>query len=172
MSQIAITTRLRRSIQRWYGQAAIAALIALICFISMYGVYLNLSSHLPDGTNIYEKTGFYEKKNWSRGEPTSTLAGNSIFCSISAFSRSACLFDGSGSTVTVVIDKFPRIWGDTDVVVIAKKNQALLYDFSTQKITTFWKEKSTYDCFFYSFWIFLFAFLGLRGLNKKLSKEK
>lgn len=161
----------RNYVRHWYGQASVAALAALVCFLSMYSIYLYLSSQLPDGSKTYEKTGLYIKKNWSRGEPTSTLSGNSIYCSVSTFARSACLFDGSGNTVTVVIDKFPRIWGDVDVVVTAKAEQILLYDFDTEKISAFWKEKSVYDCFFFSLYAFVFTFLGLKGLNKQFRKE-
>jgi hypothetical protein len=171
MKQPTLEPWMRQTIQHWHGQAMGAALAALICFVSMYGVYWHLSGRLPDGSQIHTTTGLYYKKNWERGEPTSYLDGKSIFCGISAFSRGACLFEGSGTTVTIESDRYPRLWGDVDVVVRAKSNQTVIYNEGTAKTSEYWKRKSIIDCVLYSFWAFVFTFLGLRGLNKQISKE-
>lgn len=164
-------TRLRKVIQHWYGQVAIAALAGLLCFFSMYAIYLHLSKRLPDGSKIYQKTGYYEKKNWSRGESTSTLGTSSVFCLATAFRANQCGMDGSGNTVTATLTSFPRLWGDVDVVIEAKTNNEVLSDFKLKKVLDSWRDQSITDCYWYSSIVFLFAFLGVRGLAKHNSKE-
>lgn len=123
----------RNYVRHWYGQAAVAALAALLCFISMYSIYLYLSSQLPDGSKTHQKTGLYLKKNWERGESTSTLGTETLYCHVSAFNRGQCGFEGSGSTVTVSLTSFPNLWGNLDVAFLAKSGDKLLSELGLQK---------------------------------------
>jgi hypothetical protein len=127
----------RMVIRHWYGQAAVAALAALLCFVSMYSIYLHLSKRLPDGSKIYQKTGLYIKKNWARGESTASLGSGAPFCLVSAFSRGYCGFEGSGNIVTVSLTTFPRLWGDVDVVLDARTENKVLSDDGLEKKNLF-----------------------------------
>lgn len=171
MTRNSIWTWARKALKNWYGQAAGAALVALICFVSMYGIYMHLSGRLPDGSAIFEKSGFYVKRNWDRGAPTSTIGGEASYCMVSAFTQGRCGFEGSGKTVTISVTKFPNVWRDVDVVLAAVSGEEVLSSIGLDGRVSMWKEQSVFDSFFYSFWAFVFAFLGLRGLHKKKSKE-
>lgn len=163
---------LRKSTQHWYGQAIGAAILAFLWFISMYGIYLHLSNRLPDGSKIYEKTGLYLKKNHSRGAPTSTIGSETSFCMVTAFIEGQCGFDGSGKTVTVTVTKFPSLSGDVDVVLTAVSNKEMLFDYGLEKWVALWRKQSLFQIYLFSFYAFVFAFLGLRGLNKLISKAQ
>ncbi len=161
----------RNYVRHWYGQAAVAALAALVCFLSMYSIYLYLSSQLPDGSKIYQKTGLYFKKNWERGPPTATLRTETIFCFSTAFRWNQCTMDISGSILTVSLAKYPNIWGDVEVVLQAKHDDKLVSYFTLEKLNSFWHQKSISDSYFYSSLVFLFVFLGIRHFGKQISKE-
>ncbi len=73
--------------------------------------------------------------------------------------------------VTISFTKFPNFWGDVDVVLIAKTDKEVLSNYAIDGRSSLWKQSSIFDCYFFSLTTFLFAFLGLRGLNKQFSKE-
>jgi hypothetical protein len=163
--------RFRIHIRHWYGQVAVAVFAALLCFISMYGIYLHLSKRLPDSTKIYQKTGLYVKKNWARGPPTASLGTETVFCLATAFRKNQCGIDGSGKTVTARLATFPNLWGDVPVVIDAKSDALVLSDFDLTKVISLWKSQSLFDCYLFSGLTAFFAFLGIRSLSKKISKE-
>lgn len=162
----------KHSIRNWRGQAAGAAAMAMVCFVSMYGTYLYLENQLPDGSQIHERTGLYEKVHWNRGGPTSSIGGETSFCLVTAFRQGHCLFDGSGKTVTAVVTKFPNMWGDVNVVLVAKAGQEVLTDEGLVGRMKMWKDQSLSDCFIYSVLAFFLIFVGLRGLNRHIQSRQ
>ena len=166
-----VKLRFTSLLQHLCGQIAFAASVGLICFLFMYAIVAYLSEQLPSGSQIHQKTGIYLKKTWVRGSSSSSLGTDPLFCVATAFRFGYCSFESNGKTVTASLSKFPRLWGDIDVVLEAKSDTEVLSSSGLEIKKALWKEDSLVDCFKYAAAIFLFSFLGIRHLNRKFYKE-
>ena len=159
-------------IRNWRGQAAGAAAMAMFCFVSMLGIFLHLSEHLPDGSQIHERTGLYQLKPRTRGEPISSIGGEASFCRVTAFRQGHCMFQGNDKTVTISVTKFPNMWGDVDVVLVAKAGQEMLTDEGLEGRIKMWKDQSLANCLFFPVLAFFLTFVGLRGLRSHIQTKE